>query len=97
MVAMPKACTAKCAYEQYQQCGAGWTPEDENLFDANYTDLTDPALSLDSATVQALLASDGSGPAPVFVSPPSPSAAPARTPAVWELALGAAAFVAALL
>lgn len=54
-----KGCASECAYQQYQQCGGGFTPEDEALF--NSPALTDPVQSLDPTAAQQVFSSQQDG------------------------------------
>lgn len=42
--AVANACTSECAYQQYQECGGGWTAENQAEFDAPLPE--DSALTL---------------------------------------------------
>jgi hypothetical protein len=52
------ACTSECEYQQYQQCGSGFTAEDEALFNSEVP--TDPVQSLSPDEAQQVYQQSGS-------------------------------------
>lgn len=62
LISIAKGCTSECAYKQYEQCGNGFTAEDEALFSSPA--LTDPVQSLTPEAAQQVFTQSGS-PSPV--------------------------------